>query len=71
MDELQELKTLLKNVPDSYSFFADGLYNDTRDDKRLIKPISDFIKNNPHANSSDVLEYCLDLYDELGIEDEE
>ncbi|MBR0408568.1 MAG: hypothetical protein IJI53_11065 [Clostridia bacterium] len=71
MDELAELKTLLMNVPKSYDFFYNGLYNDARYDRRLIKPISAFIKNNPNADGSDVLEYCLDLFDELGIENKE
>lgn len=71
MDELKELKALLVNVPKSYDFFYNGLYSQAQHDSRLIKPLIRFIKGHPEADASDVLEYCLDLFDELGIGDDE
>ncbi len=75
MDALQELKSLLLQVPKSYDYFYNGLYNDALHDSRLIEPLISFIKEHPEADASDVLEYCLGLYNEFGIgnddEDEE
>ena len=67
MDELCELKNLLVHVPKSYDFFYNGLYGQAKHDARLVKPLITFIKEHPEADASDVLEYCFDLFDELGI----
>ena len=55
--DMEELKKLLENVSDTYSDFVHSIMLDARDYPEKIDEIKDFIKGNPSATTSDILEW--------------
>lgn len=54
----EEFRKILENVPRSYDDFVNGqLHRVTNDEDR--QKMSDFIRDNPEANSGDVLRFYL------------
>lgn len=60
---MDELKTLLEAVSDTYDDFVGGVLCAVKHNKEELQNVIDFIKNNPEKDSSDIIEYL----DELGI----
>lgn len=63
---MNELKELLISVSDSYFDFVLGVLNYAKHSKGGCKVMIDFIRNNPDALTSDIIEYMLsreDYYD--------
>ena len=59
-DEDKELERLLENVDGSYEFFAPCTVEDLQKFNGTAKMI-EYVKANPRADSSDVLEYLLSI----------
>lgn len=57
----QKLMEALKNIPDTYLDFRESVYKDLRDSDENIQKLLDFIKENPEAQTDDVLEYVDDV----------
>lgn len=57
----QNLREALENIPDAYSDFTESVYKDLRDSDENIQKLLDFIKDNPDAQTDDVLEYVDDV----------
>lgn len=57
----QKLREALANIPDAYSDFKESVYKDLRDSDENIQKLLDFIKENPDAQTDDVLEYVDDV----------
>lgn len=57
----QKLREALESLPDSYSDFTESVYKDLRDSDENIQKLLVFIKENPGAQTDDVLEYVDDI----------
>lgn len=57
----QKLKEALENISDAYSDFTESVYKDLRDSDENIQKLLDFIKENPGAQTDDVIEYVDDV----------
>lgn len=65
---MKELITKLYKVQDAYDGFVHGVLAYVKNDPGRCKRVMGFIKNNPEAMSSDILEYILeqrDLYNDV------
>lgn len=62
MTDMDELKSLLKNVLGTYGCFVHGVCASlSHEDPECTQDMIDFIKSNPEATSSDVIEYLCEL----------
>lgn len=67
LDEMSELKDLLEKTSDSYEDYVIGILCQARHNEKIEKEIVNFLKENPDATSSQVLEFSNDfLFDENG-----
>lgn len=64
---MNELKSLLIKVPDSYSDFVESLLDEARKSEKRKIGLIDFLKMHPTATTSEVLKY---LVDDLGLYNE-
>lgn len=64
---MEDFKTILKNVSDSYADFVGYMLFTVQGDDELRDDIVSFIKNNPDATSSDILKYLNEIveYEEV------
>ncbi|MDE6595480.1 MAG: hypothetical protein K2K44_05670 [Oscillospiraceae bacterium] len=68
LDEMSELKSLLEKTSDSYEDYVIGVLCQARHSIEIENKIIKFLKENPTANSSQVLDYASDfLFDENGV----
>ena len=51
------LKQILKKVPDAYPDFVNGMMALLEDEEEITEKIIRYIKNNPNATTSEILEY--------------
>lgn len=58
---MDELKKALQSVPDAYDDFVGGMMDFLKDDEERAEEVIEYIKNNPDAQTDDV----IDFYDEL------
>lgn len=59
---MEELRSLLMSVPDSYADFIDGVFTSlTKNDPEDIPIMIDYLKSNHDVSSSDVIEYLCEL----------
>lgn len=56
---MEELKALLENVSDSYYDFVQGMLLNAKEHYDRIDEIIAYIKDNPEANTSDILGWTL------------
>lgn len=70
MAKSDELKSLLENVPGSYSDFVNAIMEDAEEYDAYDKFIS-FIKENPDATSSDICFFEADEIFHLEVEYDE
>lgn len=67
LDEMSELKSLLEKTSDSYEDYVIGILCQARHSTETENKIIHFLKENPTANSSEVLGFASDmLFDENG-----
>lgn len=59
MDE--QIREALKNVPDSYDDFVNCYTKDLRGKENMQKQLLDYLKQNPTAQTDDVMEYVDDV----------
>lgn len=59
MDE--QIKEALKNVPDSYDDFVNCYTKDLHGKEDKQKQLLDYLKQNPKAQTDDVMEYVDDV----------
>ena len=59
MDE--QVKKALQNVPDSYDDFVNFYFKNLRGNEEKQKKLLDYLKNNPDAQTDDVMEYADDV----------
>ncbi len=57
MDKFEEFKALLEGVSDSYDGFVEGGLIEAKDNDEYIEKITKFIKDNPEANTSDIIQF--------------
>ncbi len=62
--DLDELEKLLLNVQDSYKGFVEGILSQARYSNKRCRRLIQFIKGNPLANTSEIVNYAMD---ELGF----
>ena len=60
---MEELKTLLREIPDSYEDFVMGMMNYASYSEERKQRLLEFLRNNPGINSSSVIGYVSDLPD--------
>ncbi|MBQ7563245.1 MAG: hypothetical protein IJT16_04570 [Lachnospiraceae bacterium] len=66
-----ELKIILQNVADSYEDFVLGMMNYAKYSSEREERLITYVKENPHALSSDIIEYVSnqpDFYDDASEE---
>ena len=56
---MEELKVLLENVSDSYYDFVQGILLSAKEHYDRIDEIIAYIKDNPKANTSDIIGWLL------------
>lgn len=56
----EELKDALKNVKDSYYDFVRGCYLTVKENEDHQKKLLQYVKDNPDAQTDDILEYLFD-----------
>ena len=61
---MNELRLLLMNVSDSYMDFVEGVIDEARKSEQIKIGVTNYLKTNSNATSSDVLKY---LVDDLGL----
>lgn len=67
LEEMSELKDLLEKTSDSYEDYVIGILCQSRHNDKIEKEIINFLKGNPDATSSQVLEFSSDfLFDGNG-----
>ncbi len=64
----KDLKKLLKNVPDTYPDFEADVLNSCKADEAVAEKVIKYLKNNPKANTGDILEYLTSIEDLPDIE---
>ncbi len=57
---MDELKTLLENVPRSYQAFVDVMMRKAKKNKENTQKLTDYIKSHPEARSDDIIEFSID-----------
>lgn len=62
---MDELKKALESVPDKYSDFVNGISGLLSDDEEYQQKVTQFIKDNPEAQTSDVLIFLRPYLDSL------
>lgn len=69
---IKTLKKLLKNVPDTYHDFEMDVITSCEADDEIAEQIVEYMKRNPKATTSDILEYLTNIEDlpELEIADD-
>ena len=58
---MEGLEKMLKEVPRSYDDFIRTVMWFAKKDQANAETMKEFIKNNPTANSSDVLKYMIEI----------
>ncbi len=61
LEEMSELKSLLEKTNDSYEDYVIGVLCQARHSDEMEKNIIKFLKENPKANSSKVLDFATSL----------
>lgn len=62
MTDADELKNLLRNVSDTYGDFVHGVCASlSHEDPECTQDMIEFIKANPNATSSDIIEHLCEL----------
>jgi hypothetical protein len=65
---MEELKVLLENVSDSYYDFVLGMLQSAREHYDRIDEIIAYIKDNPEADTSDILGWTWSTMDGIDID---
>lgn len=65
---MEELKVLLENVSDSYYDFVQGMLLNAKEHYDRIDEIIAYIKDNPEADTSDILGWTLLTMDGIDID---
>lgn len=60
---MDELKTLLDNIRDSYTDFVDAILHYAKKKPSRLEAVVSFLKNNPGADSSDVIQFVSEQPD--------
>lgn len=60
---MEDLKTMLREIPDSYEDFVNGMMNYASYSEERRQRLLEFLKNNPGIDSSSVIGYVSDLPD--------
>ena len=68
---MEELKELLENVKDSYYDFVRGMLSEAKEHSDRLDEIVAYIKNNPAADTSDILGWALENLDGIDLESPE
>ncbi|MCD7826338.1 MAG: hypothetical protein LUH14_10325 [Clostridiaceae bacterium] len=59
MDE--QIKEALRNISDSYEDFVNCYSKDLKGNEEKQRKLLDYLKNNPNAQTDDVMEYVDDV----------
>lgn len=62
-NNMEELRQLLLKVSDSYSDFVRGVMLDARNNPDKIDELVKYIKDNPEADSSDIVKWTMEEID--------
>ena len=65
---MEELKALLENVSDSYYDFVRAMLQSAKEHYDRIDEIIEYIKDNPEANTSDILGWDPATFDGIDFE---
>ncbi len=65
---MEELKVLLENVSDSYYDFVLGMLQSAREHYDRIDEIIAYIKDNPEADTSDILGWTWSTMDGIDLD---
>lgn len=68
---MEELKILLEGVKDSYYDFVRGMMSEAEEYPERINEIITYIKENPEADTSDILGWTLETLDGIDLESPE
>jgi hypothetical protein len=60
---MEELKNILTNINDSYDDFVDAILHYAKKKTSRLEALLEFLKENPNANSSDVVKFVSDQPD--------
>lgn len=68
---MDELKELLKNVKDSYYDFVMGMLGEAKNHPERADKIINHIKENPEADTSEIIGWVLETLDGIDLENPE
>lgn len=68
---MEELKMLLENVKDSYYDFVMGMMCEEKNHPGRANMISNYIKENPNADTSEIIGWVLETLDGIDLESPE
>ena len=60
---MEELRTMLKNVPDSYEDFVIGMMNYASFSEERKQKLADYLEKNPGADTSSIIRFVSDSPD--------